>query len=210
VPWFYYVGRALVRMLAFLVMRYQVKGKDNIPAQGPILVAANHLNLVDPPLLGISLGRVAVFMAKEELFRSKFSGYFVRGFGAFPVHRRQADRKALSQAEQVLAQGQALIMFPEGTRSRDGQLQSAFPGAALIASRCDVPILPVGISGTEKVKGMTWWLRRPRVTVSIGVPFSLPPSNGLLSREELAQHASLIMARIAELLPAGYRGKYSS
>ncbi len=209
-PWFYYVGRALVRMLAPLVMRFRVKGKSNVPAQGPILVAANHLSLVDPPLLGISLGRIAVFMAKEELFRSKFSAYFVRGFGAFPVHRGQADRKALSLAEQVLAQGRALIMFPEGTRSRDSQLQSAFPGAALIAARCNVPILPVGISGTEKVKGMTWWLRRPRVVVNIGVPFRLPPSNDLLSREELNQYASLIMVRIAELLPDGYRGKFSS
>ena len=147
-PWFYYVGRLMVRILLLLLTRWQVKGRENIPNQGPVLVVANHLSLADPPLLGVSLGRKAIFMAKKELFRFRFIGYFIGGFGAFPVHRGQLDRKALRQAGQVLAQGLALVMFPEGMRSRSGRLRPAFPGSALIALRSGVPILPVGITGT--------------------------------------------------------------
>lgn len=207
-PWFYYVGRALVRMIVFLCTSFQIKGRENVPKHGPLLVASNHINLADPPLLAISLGRTAIFMAKEELFRSRLSAYFVRGFGSFPVHRGQLDRQAMRDAEQVLARGQALVMFPEGIRSRGGQLRSGFPGAALLAGRCGVPILPVGITGTENVQGSWWWLRRLRITVNIGAPFHLPPTNGKVTRAELAEHTNLIMVRIAELLPSEYRGAY--
>ena len=208
-PWFYYVGRVIVRMLFILLTRCQVKGKENVPRQGPLLVVANHLNLADPPLLGVGLGRRAIFMAKEELFRSRFSAYFIRGFGSFPVHRGKLDRKAIRQSEQVLTDGLALVMFPEASRSRSAQLQPAFPGSALIAMRSGVPILPVGITGTEKIKGLSWILRRPRITVNIGQPFHLPPAGSKLTKDGLAEHTALIMERIAELLPPKYRGNYA-
>ena len=208
-PWFYYVGRVIMRMLLFLLVRWQVKGRDNVPAQGPLLVAANHLNLADPPLLGVSLGRNVIFMAKEELFRSRFSGYFIRNFGAFPIHRGRLDREALRQADEVLARGLALLMFPEGKRSENTQLQPAFPGTALIALRSGIPILPVGITGTEKLKGRAWLLHRPRITVNIGHPFYLPSVSSKLTKMELAECTNLIMEHIAELLPPEYRGNYA-
>ena len=205
-PWFYYVARAIVRVLFFLLTRWRIKGRESIPSQGPLLVVANHLNLVDPPLLAVSLGRKAVFMAKEALFRSRFSSYFIRSFGAFPVHRGRPDKEALRQAEQVLAKGQALVMFPEGMRSRNAQLLPAFSGSALIACRYGVPVLPVGITGTEKIRGVAWVLHRPRVTVNIGHPFYLPAVSSKLTKDKLAELTSLIMERIAELLPQEYRG----
>ncbi len=208
-PWFYYVGRVIMRMLLFLLVRWQVKGRDNVPAQGPVLVVANHLNLADPPLLGVSLGRNVIFMAKEELFRSRFSGYFIRNFGAFPIHRGRLDREALRQADEVLARGLALLMFPEGKRSENTQLQPAFPGTALIALRSGIPILPVGITGTEKLKGRAWLLHRPRITVNIGHPFYLPSVSSKLTKMELAECTNLIMEHIAELLPPEYRGNYA-
>ncbi len=208
-PWFYYVGILTTRILLFLLTRWQVRGRENIPSQGPLLVIANHLHLVDPPLVGVSLGRKAIFMAKEELFRSRFSSYFIGGFGAFPVHRGQLDRKALRQAERVLAKGLALVIFPEATRSKNAQLQPAFPGSALVALRSGAPIVPVGITGTEKIKGVTWLLRRPQITVTFGSPFRLPPINGKLTRTELAELTNFIMGHIAELLPVGYRGNYT-
>ncbi len=208
-PWFYYVGRLMARMLLLLLTRWRVRGRENVPSQGPLLVVANHLNLADPPLLWVSLGRKALFMAKEELFRFRFSGYFIRGFGAFPVHRGQLDRKALRQAEQVLANGMALITFPEGTRSKSGQLQPAFSGSALIALHSGVPILPVGIAGTERIKGVAWLLRRPEITVNIGHPFYLPPASSKLTKVELAKLTNYMMGRIAELLPQEYRGNYA-
>jgi 1-acyl-sn-glycerol-3-phosphate acyltransferase len=205
-PWFYYLGRGIARVLFALLTRLEVRGRENIPTDGPLLVVANHLNLTDPPLIGISLGRKMMFMAKEELFRSPLTACFVGGFGAFPVRRGKLDRKALRQSEQVLADGMALIMFPEATRSKTARLQPAYPGSALLAMRSDVPVLPVGISGTERVRGLGWIFRRPRITINIGRPFKLPAKK--MSRAELAENTDLIMERIAELLPRKYRGVY--
>ena len=208
-PWFYYVFRLVIRMLLHLLTRWQVKGKENVPRQGPLLIVANHINLVDPVLIAASLSRKPAFMAKEQLFRSPFPGFFIRSFGAFPVRRRRIDRKALHQASQALAKGQALVMFPEGRRSQNSQLQPAFLGAALIASRSGALILPVGITGSEKIKGAAWLLRRPRIMVNIGHPFSPPPGNSRLAKEGLAELTNSIMSHIAELLPPEYRGNYA-
>lgn len=207
-PWFYHIAKVVVRTLFRLFTRWQVKGKENVPHHGPVLVVANHLHAVDPPLIGVSLGRELIFMAKEELFRSRFLAYFVSGLGSFPVHRGRLDRKAIRQSAQILAEGRVLVMFPEATRSPNAQLQAALPGSALFASRHGVPVLPVGIFGTERLKGL-WLFRRPRITVNIGRPFYLPSPESKLTRAELAEHTELIMQRIAELLPPQYRGVYS-
>jgi len=167
------------------------------------------MNLADVALLSFSLGRIVIFMAKKELFFSRLSGYFLRGLGSFPVHRGQLDRKALRQAIQVLADGSALVIFPEGMRSKKAQLQPAFPGSALIALRSSAPILPVGITGTEKIKGVAWLLRRPQIAVNIGRPFYLSPVSSRLTKVELAEFTNSIMQHIAELLPIEYRGTYA-
>jgi 1-acyl-sn-glycerol-3-phosphate acyltransferase len=208
-PWFYYIARGLLIGAFKLFTRWQVKGKENVPEEGPVLLVANHLNLADPPLLGVSLKRRIIFMAKEELFRSRLSAYFLGGFGSFPVHRGKLDRQALRSSQQVLADGQILVMFPEASRSRSARLKKALPGSALIACRSGVPILPVGIIGTEQLKGVSFLFRRPRVTINIGQPFSLPPVEGKLTREKLVEYTDLIMRRIAELLPPKYRGVYA-
>ena len=206
--WVYYVGRFLVWVLLLLFTRWRVRGRENVPDHGPLLIVANHLHLADPPILGLAVGRRVRFMAKIELFRSRFSGYFIRNLGAFPIHRGRLDRKALNQAEHWLLQGVALVMFPEGKRSKNAQLQPAFSGSALIASRIGAPILPAGIAGTEKIKGVTWWLRRPEITINIGRPFYPPAVNEKLTKAELAQLTNSIMEHIAELLPPEYRGNY--
>ncbi len=206
--WVYYAGRFLARMLLFFFAHLRVNGRENVPEQGPLLIVANHINLADPPILSVSIRRKAMFMAKEELFRSRFSRYIVRNFGAFPVRRGQVDRGALRQAERLLAQGLALIMFPEGQRSKNAQMQPAFAGSALIAARSCVPVLPVGITGTEKIKGKAWLFHRPRITVNIGSPFYLPAVDGKLTRAELVQFTNSMMEHIAELLPPEYRENY--
>ncbi len=208
--WLYYTARFLIRLLMFLLTRWRVTGKENIPGDGPLLIVVNHLSLADPPVIGTSINRKAIFLAKEELFRSGLSRYIVRGLGAFPVRRGRMNREAMRKAEQLLAQGMALIMFPEGRRSQGGQLEPAFSGAALIACRNHVPVLPIGITGTEKLKSIARLIRRPKVTVNIGHPFYLPRMDGKLTRSMLVELTHSIMEHIAELLPAEYRGNYTS
>ena len=205
--WVYRICCPSVRILLVLLSRWRVRGKENVPREGPVLVVANHMTLIDPPLLSVSLGRYAQIMAKEELFRSRMSSYFMSGLGAFPVYRGRLDRQAMRAAEEVLAGGGALVVFPEGQRSRNGQLQHASAGATLIALRSGVPIVPAGITGTERVNGIASILRRPRLTVNFGRPFHLPPATSKSDREERTRY---IMERIAEVLPAEYRGVYAS
>ena len=203
----YYLGTILVKFLLILFTRWQVKGRENVPSRGPLIVVANHLNLVDPPLLSVSIPRRIVFMAKEEAFRSPILGPVVRAGRAFPVQRGRLDREALRQAQQVLGQGLVLGMFPEGKRSITAEMQRAYHGTSLVAIRSGAPILPVGITGTEKLS-LLGLLRRPEITVNIGKPLSVPPIDGKLTRTQLALATDLIMVRIAELLPQSYRGNY--
>ncbi len=208
-PWFYYVSRVIIKNLFSLLTRWQVRGRENVPRQGPLLVVANHLSLADPPLLGVSLERKTAFMAKRELFRFGVIAYFVRSLGGFRVQRGRLDRQGMREAHQVLANGLALVMFPEGMRSRSRQLRPAFSGAAMIACRTGTPILPVGISGTEQIEHPLKLLRRPHIMVNIGEPFYLPPHRSRLTKRELAEFTNIIMSHIAELLPQEYRGHYS-
>jgi len=204
----YSTGRALVWWLFFLLTRREVSGRENVPDQGPLIIVSNHIHNADPPIVGISFRRRVIFMAKEELFRSRITAFFMRRFGSFPVNRQRFGREALRQAQKVLDGGLALAMFPEGKRSLKNQLENPLPGSALIACRSGAPIIPVGISGTEQVRGITWIFRRPRMSVNIGRPFYLTPAGGKLDRKELAEMADSIMLEIAKLLPPEYRGKY--
>ena len=205
---FYYLETLIAKILLRLLTRREVRGRENVPVEGPLIVVANHLSLADPPILAASLQRRIVFMAKEESFRHPLEGPLVRGFRAFPVRRGQLDRRALRSAQQVLGEGLALGMFPEGTRSRTAQLQAGQPGTALIALRSGAPVLPVALTGTEKVLGPRLLYGRLRITVTVGKPFSLSPVDGRLTKAQLASATEVIMAHMAELLPESYKGVY--
>lgn len=204
---FYWVSTFLVRGLLKLLAQWEVRGKENVPKNGPLIVVANHLNYSDPPIISASLPRRVVFMAKVELFHS-WGRFFVKAFGAFPARKRSPDRNALRRSFEVLEQGLALGIFPEGTRSRDRKLQPAFLGAAMIAMRSQAPLLPIGIIGTEKLNGIGWIFRRPRITVIIGQPFYPPNSHAKITKARLREFTDVIMHHIAQLLPPEYRGIY--
>lgn len=205
--WFYNIAKVLLLAIVPALIRWKINNKENIPQQGPLLVISNHIHLVDPPLVAYAIRRKSFFMAKEELFRSKILAYLLKGIGAFPVHRGKLDRKALRSADKVLSDGMVLVIFPESTRSSNAKLQQAYSGSALIALRNNVPVLPVAIMGTEQIKGLTWWLHRPKITVNIGQTMNLPTVEGRLTKTELARLTDLLMERIAGLLTEEYRGE---
>lgn len=207
-PSFFYFGRILAKVLLVMLTRWEVRGKENVPEKGPLVVVCNHLNNADPPILSASLPREIAFMAKEELFRNPFTRMIIAGYGAFKVDRKHFDREALRTAGEVLRREVALGIFPEGSRSTTARLKEALPGSALMALRFNCPVLPVAITGTEKMKGFFWVFRRPRVVITIGPPFQLPVPSGRTDKKGLINATDVIMTGIAELLPESYRGIY--
>ncbi len=205
------MAELIFRVLVKLFIRLEIKGKENLPSTGSFILVSNHIHLIDPPLLILSLlPRRSRFMAKEELFRSWFYSPLMHLAEAFPVRRNGSykDKQlALKQAMEVLKNGLILGMFPEGSRSRNGQLSQGYPGAAVIALRSGAPIVPAAIIGTEKLKGIGW-LKRPKVTITFGRPFLLPKIKGESAQPKLKMLTDLIMKEIAILLPVEYRGKY--
>ena len=202
------------RALFKVMLRWEIRGKENLPTNGPIIAVCNHLNLLDPILHIISiLPRDSIFMAKEELFRYWPIPLFrilMDIAEAYPVRRRgtpEERQEAIRRAEKVLAEGLVFGIYPEGTRSKSGQLKEAYHGTAVTAYRSGAPLIPVGIWGTEKAKGIGW-LSRPKVVINFGKPFTLPPIEGEPSESQLKSATNFIMTQLAAVLPPEYRGKY--
>ena len=198
----------LQRIALGLFADFQFEGRENVPLFGPLIVVANHMSNVDPSLLNVSIPRRLVFLAKHELFRGRLLPWFLRHYGAFPLNRSGASTRAFRWTLRQLELDQALIVFPEGTRSRDG-MKKALPGVASLALKSQAPILPVGITGSEgMVSPLRVWYPTGRVRVNIGKVFSLPSISGRPNREVLGSLTDMIMERVAALLPPDYRGVY--
>jgi 1-acyl-sn-glycerol-3-phosphate acyltransferase len=205
---FYWLATSFVRLCVLIWSRREVLGLENVPRHGPAILASNHLNLADAPLLASLVPRQLIFMAKTELWSTPVIGPLYGLYGCIRVRRFEADVAALRRAEKVLRQGHMLVMFPEGTRSRHPGLGKGHPGTAVIALRSGVPIVPVGVSGTEVVSLPSCFLRRTRVRIAFGQPFTLPRGQRLTT--ELAEEGTeRIMKEIAALLPEAYRGAYA-
>ena len=204
----YWLIASFVRLCVLIWSRREVLGLENVPRQGPAILASNHLNLADPPLLAALVPRRLVFMAKIELWSTPIIGPLYGLAGFIPVRRFEADVAALRRAEKVLRQGHVLAMFPEGTRSGRPGLGKGYPGTAVIALHSGVPVVPVGVSGTEGVSLPHCFLKRTRVRVAFGRPFTLPQGQRVTT--EMAEEGTeRIMKEIAALLPEAYRGSYA-
>ena len=147
-------------------------------------------------------------MAKGGLFQNRIASSFFRAYGAEPLDRQGGDVRIINWALKMLNKDSAIGVFPEGTRNPGGMIEG-IPGVALIAIRSGAPLLPVGITGSESV-GAPWQVVFPRgrFRVRIGQPFSLPSIEGRVGREQLKSLTTMIMERIASLLPDGYQGVY--
>lgn len=166
--------RNAVRALYFtLTGGFRVVGKENIPRSGAIIVAPNHASYLDPPAVGSALPRVLTYMAKEELFRFKFLGWLLRTVGAFPVRRGAGDMESIKIAMRILERGDALLVFPEGTRNFGDRMVSMNRGVEMLARKTGALVVPTAIVGTStkwgKKKKLRFW---GRVSVAFGEPVS--------------------------------------
>ncbi|HKW08663.1 MAG TPA: lysophospholipid acyltransferase family protein [Candidatus Dormibacteraeota bacterium] len=204
------VMRTLVTV--YLVGLFKVNGAENVPREGPLIICPNHIGTIDPPLVPAYLPRSDTWsMAKSEYFRSPVINWLFKSYNAFPVVRHTADRVALRRAFDILKDGQALVIYPEGTRIDAGVLAQPEPGAGFIAQRCACPVLPVALTGTAEClpKGAKWPHRVP-VTLTFGAPFVVLQRRATDdSRVSHVEAADAIMLAISELLPPEKRGAFS-
>ena len=190
----YMLVKSLFKVLFTIFLRLHVEGTENIPKNGPLVIACNHLSLLDPPVLGTAATRKVHFMAKEELF-VPILGDIYKILGAFPVRRGGADRAAIKHGIDILESNQVLAIFPEGTRSRTGKLGKAQPGALMMASKARATIVPACIIGTDyKRQGRIW----PKVTVRFGKPLAFP-EDAVVNKEFLHAMTEELMQHIARL-----------
>lgn len=197
-----------IRLIILLVIKRDIKGLQNVPRKGPVILAGNHLNLADPPIITAIMPRRIVWMGKQELFDIPVFGFLYHLFGVIPVQRFRADLRALRRSEEALRRGLMLGILPEGTRSGEAGLGRGEPGSALLAMRTNTPILPFAIWGTEGVKLPRAFLQRTSAHIRIGEPFYLERPQRL-TKEAAEAGTDVIMRRIAELLPERYRGIYA-
>ncbi len=211
-------GRLLYRISRRFVYRWandwfelSYSGIENIPPSGPLIVASNHLSHLDPPIVGLMIPRYVFFMAKTDLFRTPLLSLWMKMIKTIPVRRGGGGRQALEIALRYLAQGEAVCIFPEGTRSPDGRLRRGRSGVVVLALRSGAPILPVAVTGTEKAlrKGSRKINRGVSIAVRYGKPFTVSLDGKIdwndPPLEEIRDRAQLVMARIGALLPPSYQ-----
>jgi len=184
-----------------MIFRLKIIGTEHIPAHGGVIIAANHISLWDPPVLGAACLRSIHFMAKEELFTIPGLKWIIKKLKAFPVRRGAADRTAIRHAINLLKKGEMLGVFPEGTRSTTGELGKPEAGIAMIALKAGVPIVPACIIGTNCLfkDGHMF----PQFIIKFGKPIMIKEDKN--DKEIMEKISTTIMQEISFLLKGGER-----
>jgi 1-acyl-sn-glycerol-3-phosphate acyltransferase len=209
----YAFGKVFVAPPLRAIWRPKVSGVSNVPRRGPLILAANHLSLVDSIVLPAVTPRPVYYLAKDEYFRRRPLRMLMNGLNNIPVDRSggRASLMALDAAEPVLAAGRVLGIYPEGTRSPDGRLYRGRPGVAKLALDTGATVLPVGIIGTEHIHAIG--ARRPRVArceVIFGEPLDLTPWAGEpVKSRVLREITERLMREIGKLTGQEYVGRYA-
>ena len=191
-PWIYILSQRAAWALGWLMRGIRAEGLEHIPPRGRVIVASNHVSIIDPPLVGSMLGwtRYPRFLAKEELFRFAPLGALFKSWGAIPLDRGRGDVGAIRSALEVLEGEGCLVLFPEGTRARGGRLLRPKPGVAMLAQRTGAPVVPVRVRDTESL------LQKGPMRIRFGAPMRYEGGTG---REEFQRFADRVMEEIRKL-----------
>lgn len=193
----YKIGKTLVKTALTPIYRFEVIGAEKFPSEGGVLLCSNHINALDPPVVGLTAPRTVHFMAKEELFKLPVLGPLLPRVNAFPVKRGMSDREALRTALKLLKGGEVVGLFPEGTRSTDGVLKKGLSGAGFFALRGEADVMPCAIIGPYKPFR--------KVKVVYGEPILMAPYR---ERKASAEEVTgIIMASIQEILDQNTKNK---
>lgn len=198
---FYRVARNLVVLLVYLITRMRVVGKEHVPRSGAYVLAPVHRSYLDTPIVAGVTKRRLRYMGKDSLWHKRWKGWLISSLGAFPVSRGTADREALRRCIAVLEAGEPLVLFPEGERKAGETVQPLFQGAAYVAVKAGVPIVPVGIGGSETLMPKGAKMIRPhKVVMVIGEPLH-PPSDagGKAGREATRELTDALHAELQRL-----------
>jgi 1-acyl-sn-glycerol-3-phosphate acyltransferase len=188
--WVFYLGRFLFWLQFTVIGRCRAEGAENIPKEGGVLIAPNHISAWDPPLTGSMMKRPLHFMAKQELFDVPVLGFLIKRTNAFPVKRGKQDMSAMRNAFSLLENGNALLMFPEGTRSKDGKLGKARAGAGMVACHAQVPVVPV------KIENADTFFKLKKIRIKYGKPI-MPPKE--YAKNDYMEFSQKILDEIAAL-----------
>ncbi len=206
------IARFLLNIVISLTASLEVHGIEHMQGLQSYILASNHIGRLDAILIYRFSNRRDIIMLVAEKYRqSPLARWFVRQLDGIFVDRFNADFTVLRQVLNRLKKGGVLVLAPEGTRSPNAQLQEAWPGASFLAAKAGVPVLPVGLAGSEDVLFFhnLKRLRRTKVIVRAGAPFTLPPIDGQAREAGLKKNTDEIMCQIAALLPPPYRGVYA-
>lgn len=196
----YAIAKPIAVGIMKILFRVEARGMHHVPAQGPLLIVANHSSVLDPALVGGAAPRPLTFLAKAELFKVPGFGGLLRRLNAQPLRREGADPSALRTAQRVLQDGGAVLVFPEGTRGEEGVLREAKPGAALLAMQTGVPVVPVYIRGSGRAWPRGRRLPRPaKVVVIFGAPMTFARAAGADRKAQYEAASRRMMAAIGQL-----------
>ena len=199
---FYRFWWSVSTVLSKLLTRLTINGREHLPEEGPFVLAPIHRSYLDTPFAGCVRRKRMRFMGKDTMWKNGQAGWMLSALGAFPVTRGTADREALRRSIQVLEEGEVLVLFPEGERKEGPVVQPLFDGAVYIAIKAGVPIVPIGIGGSERVMPKKSKMIYPRkVHIEIGPPIPAPvaPEGGRLPRTVYKEHSALLHAELQRL-----------
>jgi 1-acyl-sn-glycerol-3-phosphate acyltransferase len=195
----YKISWLLLNLVERVVFGFRVAGREMVPRTGPVIIASNHISYADPPVVGSAVPREVHFLAKEELFANRAFGWLISRYNAIALRRAVGDIGAVKKALELLREGRAVIMFPEGTRSLSGKFLKPRPGVGLIACMAQVPVVPTYVTGTNRLGRV--FLRKAELKVSFGpaVLADSLPGPCASDRERYQKIAEEVMRRIANL-----------